>query len=153
MIERPSGRSLLVMTTDTVPVWSFVTTRKGSLGQGNIFTGIYLSTGGGGLCPQGGLCPGESLSRGGLCPGESLSRGVSVQGVSIQGVSVKGSLCQGDPHGKERAVRILLECILVLSNFVLFTEAHNTERNNGPVFLPGYKAPPPTSSGTIWIRH
>ena len=44
-----------------------------------------------GLC-QGGFCAG------GLCPGMSLSRG----------------LCQGDPpYGKERAVRIILECILI----------------------------------------
>ena len=41
----------------------------------------------GGLCP-GGFCPGS------LCPG--------------------GGLCKGDPpYGNERAVRILLECILV----------------------------------------
>ena len=51
----------------------------------------------GGLC-QGGLCP-----EWGLCLGESLSG------------SVQGVLCEGDPlHGKERAVRILLECILVM---------------------------------------
>ena len=50
----------------------------------------------GGLC-QGGLCP-----EWGLCLGESLSG------------SVQGVLCEGHPlHGKERAVRILLECILV----------------------------------------
>ena len=49
--------------------------------------------------------------------GKSVSRGViSVWAVSVQGgrVSVQGVLCQGDPlYGKERAVRILLECILV----------------------------------------
>ena len=84
--------------------------------------------------PSRGLCPGGSLSRG------SLSSGFSVQGslskVSLSsGVSVQGSLsgvflCPGGsgsslserhpwtetplPHryGKERAVRILLECIL-----------------------------------------
>ena len=72
---------------------------------------------------------------GGLCQGRSLSRGVSVQRVSVQGVSVKGCLCLGDlcpvgfrssgslsngvfvretpPYGKEWAVCILLECILV----------------------------------------
>ena len=43
--------------------------------------------------------------RGCLCPEGSLSR---------RGVSVQGDLCQGDPlYGNMRAVRILLECILV----------------------------------------
>ena len=56
----------------------------------------------GGLCP-GGLCLGFSL-QGGLYSGESLSKGVSVQ----------GGLCQGDPpYSNARAVRILLECILI----------------------------------------
>ena len=58
--------------------------------------------------------------------GVSLSRGLSVQGVSVQsGVSIQeglcpeGGLCQGDPlYGKERAVRILLECILVFKLFL-----------------------------------
>ena len=63
----------------------------------------------------------------------SLSRGVSVQeGVSVQGgslsrvVSVQGVLCPGrlpppdrdSLYGEERAVRILLECILV---FILYS--------------------------------
>ena len=52
---------------------------------------------------------GESLSMGVLCPGGSLSREVSVQ----------GGLCQGDPpYSKVRAVRILLECIIVPSMIV-----------------------------------
>ena len=44
-------------------------------------------------------------------------RGVSVQGVSIKGGSLsRGDLCQNRPlYGNERAVRILLECILVLT--------------------------------------
>ena len=50
---------------------------------------------------------GVSVQRG----GGSLSRMVSVGGgVSVQGVSVK----ETPPYGNERAVRILLECILVL---------------------------------------
>ena len=61
------------------------------------------------VCPQGG-----GLS---LCPGGSLSRGVSVQGVSVQGglfMSCHVMSCHGDlPYSNERAVRILLECILV----------------------------------------
>ena len=73
--------------------------------QGNVFTGVCLSRG--------------SLSRGSLVKGisvkgGSLSRGVSGQGsLSREGLCPRG-LCQGDPsYGKERAVRILLECILV----------------------------------------
>ena len=93
----------------------------------------------GGLCPgrslSGGLCFLRCLSvHGGLglCLGvsvwgslsrESLSREVSVQGVSVQGglylgVSVqggflsRGSLSGRPPYGNERAVCILLECIL-----------------------------------------
>ena len=65
---------------------------------------MILFTGGGGLCPSmhhrshdqvclGGLCPG------GLCPGGSLSGRVSIR--------------ETPPYGNERAVRILLECILV----------------------------------------
>ena len=68
---------------------------------------VILFTGGRGLCPRG-FCSGAvsvqgvSVQRGGLCPGESLSG---------------GSLCQGrlPPHSEERAVRILLECILVMA--------------------------------------
>ena len=81
----------------------------------------------GGLCPsihhrshgQEGLCLRGSLSRGGLCSGGSLSRGVSVQG----GLCLM-SLCPwGDPrqrpplYSNARALRILLECILVLIFF------------------------------------
>ena len=83
-----------------------------------------------GISVQGGLhAGGRSPSGGGLCPGECLCWGVSVQGtVSVQGVSVHGgggSLSRGvsvwggslswrhPPYGNERAVRILLECILV----------------------------------------
>ena len=95
-----------------------------------------------GLCPsmyhrshdQGGLCLGEgSLSGGvsvwgslfwGLCSGESLSWGLCL-GVSVHGGSLFGGLClrrisvqgvsvrENPPYGNERAVRILLECILV----------------------------------------
>ena len=63
-----------------------------------------------------------------VCPrGGSLSGGISVWGgvfvwkVSVQGSSVQGGLCPGwgsvrenPPYGNERAVRILLECILVV---------------------------------------
>ena len=62
--------------------------------EGYVFTGFCLSTGGS-------LSKGGSLSRGCLCRGGSLS----------------GGLCHRDPtpplYGNVRAVRILLECILV----------------------------------------
>ena len=76
------------------------------------------------LCLGGSLCKG-SLS-GGLCPGEPLSRGVSLQsGLCLGGLCpgglCPGNLCTGDSvqgvyvgDGGGRAVRILLECFLVL---------------------------------------
>ena len=40
--------------------------------------------------------------------------GVSVQGFSVRGGFCPGSLCRVPPlYGKERAVRILLECIII----------------------------------------
>ena len=63
-----------------------------------------------GTSVQGGFSPEWSLSGGSLSR-ESLSRGFSVQGMSVQGDSVKG-VSVGD--GEEMAVRILLECFLVL---------------------------------------
>ena len=60
-------------------------------------------------------------------PGPSMHhRGVSVQGVSFQrglclgGSLPRGGLYQGDPpYGNARAVRILLEYILVISSVFL----------------------------------
>ena len=63
------------------------TAHKWSLGQGNIFTCVCLSTGLG-VSVQGGLCPGRVSVQGG-----SLSRTVSVQGGSVQ-----LDLCQGNPR-------------------------------------------------------
>ena len=71
-----------------------------------------LCPGGGGLCP-GGFCPG------GLCPEGSLSRGsLFPRGVSVQDGEFlsRGGLCPGEwslSGWYVRAVRILLECILV----------------------------------------
>ena len=85
------------------------------LREGNFFQRC-LSVRRGGL----GLCPGGSLFRVSLSKG-SLSRGISVRGSLSRGslsrgVFVQGCLCQGDPPcGNERAVRILLECILVFT--------------------------------------
>ena len=93
--------------------------------------GGSLSKGEGSLSKgEGSLSKGEgSLSKGDLCPGALCPRGVSVQGggVSVQGVSVQGGslfrgqrgLCPGGSlsgrplYGNVRAVRTLLECILV----------------------------------------
>ena len=70
------------------------TTRKRSLGQGNILTGVCLSTGGGGSLYDVTYYPG--------------------------GVSVRGGSVQGDPptarYGKEQAICILLEYILVFND-------------------------------------
>ena len=75
-----------------------------------------------GLCPEGCFCPGGGVYLGGLCPG-------GLSGGSVQGVSVWGSLCPGGVlsrgvsvtetprYSNERAVRILLECILVVFHF------------------------------------
>ena len=68
------------------------------LRQGNIFTPVCDSVHGGG-----GFSVGGSLSRGGFCPG----------GVSVQKGSVRETPPQ--PYGYVRTVRILLECILVLT--------------------------------------
>ena len=73
--------------------------------EGIVFTGVCLSggsqSGGGaflsrGLCRGGGVGVQRDLCWGGLCPGGSLY----------------------PPYGKERAVRILLECNLVFKAFI-----------------------------------
>ena len=65
------------------------------LGQGYVFTRVCDS-----------VHRGESVSvlRGGLCPG----------GLSLGGLCLGESLSWRPPYGNERAVRILLECILVV---------------------------------------
>ena len=58
------------------PFWSnsIVTTRKRSLGQGNVFTGICHS-----FCPQGGLHPGGGLHLRGCASGGLHPEGVCLQ--------------------------------------------------------------------------
>ena len=74
-----------------------MTTRRRSLGQGNIFIGVCLSTGGSlGLCPGGALCPEGGFLSEGLCPGGSLSKG-SLSG----GFLSKGSLSTETPRYSE----------------------------------------------------
>ena len=70
------------------------------LRQGNVFTPVCDSVQAG------------SLSRGGLCPG-----GVSVRRSLSRGVSVRKTPLP--PYGYVRAVRILLECILL---YVVYLE-------------------------------
>ena len=79
----------------------FVTARKRSLGRGNVFTHVCHSVHRRRVC----------LER--LCLGRSLS------GEGLSGVSVRDTpLTEIPPYCKEQAVRILLECILVVSNVV-----------------------------------
>ena len=85
--------------------------------EGYVFTGICDSVHRGSLCPNMHHRPYKldklsSLSGGGLClgvSGGSLSGGSLTRGSLTRGVSVRGD----PPYGNERAVRILLECILV----------------------------------------
>ena len=88
---------------------------------------VILFTGRGGLCPSmhhrsngwGVYVQGGSLS-GCLCLGGSVQGGLCL-GVSVWGSLCPGGLCAGGSpspaqrpsYGNERAVRILLECILV----------------------------------------
>ena len=63
------------------------------------------------------------LSRGSLS--KALGKGSLSREVSVHGDFCPGGLCQGDlpPYGKEQAVRILLECILVLYSLWTYLEA------------------------------
>ena len=71
------------------------------VGEGSLSRGALSR----GLCPEGKLCPG----------------GVSVQGSLSRGSLSRGDLCQWGvsvretPYSNVRAVRILLECILVFT--------------------------------------
>ena len=76
------------------------------LGQDNVFTGVSDSVNEGGVSAPGGVCSWE-----GVC-----SRGCLLRGVP-----------GGDPPGRPLlwAVRILLECILVMKAFVDITGYEN----------------------------
>ena len=77
----------------------------------------------GSICPQGslsrGLCSGGDLCPGGSLSGGSLSRvylstEVSVQGgLCPEGISVRETAHQRPPYSNEKAVCILLGCILL----------------------------------------
>ena len=78
----------------------------------------------------------RSLSMGGLCPGGGLCQGVSLSG---------RGLCHGDPtYGNEQAVRILLECILIVQIF--FVENCMKMKEFRPRGACPWCPPPP------WIR-
>ena len=88
----------LFSNNETYYPWLIIiTTRKRSLGQGNVFTpvchsvhkGVSLSQHASQVTWQVGLYPEGSLSRG------HLSRLISVQGVSVQGVLCPEGLCLG----------------------------------------------------------
>ena len=97
-----------------------ITARKRSLGQGNIFIDVCQE-----FCSQGRSVPGGVCSRGVSAPGGCLLPGVGDVysqgwGVSDPGGWGVGGVCSGGvvPGGHPqrillRAVRILLECILV----------------------------------------
>ena len=102
-----------------------ITARKRSLGQGNVYTGVCLSTEAGVGFPAciTGHMTSESASGGGEYPGGFASRG---------SLHPKWGLHRGgawtDPseiHGilwitvNKRAVRILLECLLVYSRYCI----------------------------------
>ena len=79
--------------------------------EGNVFTGVCLSTGSLGLCPAGSLSgEGVSVQWLGLCPG----------GVPVQ---------EDAPKVKSWPVRILLECILVSSTRLPYIHYVNVGEN------------------------
>ena len=95
-----------------------VTARKRSLEQGNIFTPVCHSVHRGrGLLPGGGLVQG-GLVRGGSGPGGLC---LLQEGACSGGVSAPGGVCAWWRPPRRlllRAVRILLECILVSNKLV-----------------------------------
>ena len=94
---------------------------KRSSGQGNMFTGVCLSTGGGawsgggGCLLPGGSGPGDVPAPGGAWSGDACSGGSGQRGCLLPGGSAPGG---GGVPGRDpqrlllRTVRILLECIL-----------------------------------------
>ena len=119
--------SLTQEVADSIPftvMTNIFTTRKRSLGQGNMFTGVCLSTGGmvwswgvpawGGACSGGMPALGRCLLRRVVpAPGGACSRGVC---------SLGGAWWRPPGQLPLRAVHILLECILVVTEFSEFRE-------------------------------
>ena len=116
---------------------SIITARKRSLGQGNIFTPVCHSVHRGGIpaCIAGSIP--TCLAAGGRCaipacigewgvlllgvpgPGDARSGGVCSRGVCTWGACFQGGAWWRPPPRRLllRAVRILLECILVCTIF------------------------------------
>ena len=134
------------------------TARKRSFGQGNMFTVVCLSTGGG-VWSQGVPCHGGVWSQGGGCssagvpgpggfgprgvpgPAGSVPRGVAApqRGCLVMGgvpgpggCGPRGCLVESPPYTRLllRAVIILLECILVI-----FTVIENCWEDIGDSFI------------------
>ena len=104
------------------------TTRKRSLGQGNIFISICHSVPGwGGGFPT---CITGHMTRGVCIQEVCISGLVCFQGVCIQGVCIQGGWAEppSEIHGilwdtvNKRAVRILVECFLVSIIFKIFLD-------------------------------
>ena len=98
--------SLLAMCEAPCEYFKIITAHKRSLRQGNVFTGVCLSTRGVSVP----ACIAGHKTRG-PCPG-----GVSVQGRSlVLGGGLSRRVCDRETpsYGNKRAARILLECILV----------------------------------------
>ena len=94
------------------PSRPFITTHKWSLGQGNVFTGVCLSTGREGLSVWCDFLTAPMFLLGGLC----------LVKCSFWGVSVWETPPGWVPHyGDEQAVHILLECLFVQSLWLLLT--------------------------------
>ena len=90
--------------------WNIFTARKRSLGQGNIFTGVCLSTEGSGGCVNLGR---GCVSRRGCAHGRCVSRGVCVHLLDTQPQrQPPWTPSVGHTHTtvNKRAVRILLKC-------------------------------------------
>ena len=75
------------------------------------------------------------------------------RGVSVQGVSVQEGVCQGDPpYGKERAVRILLECFLVVYKIHILNSCsfnHKQKRTSVSSKLNAIRSTKPFSNKTM----
>ena len=95
-------------------IYRFITARKRSLGQGYIFTGVCHSVNRGGACSGGCLLPVGGSGPGGC---SRPTPKAEIEGDQIQAHTQGGNWGGSDPLPRRlllRAVRILLECILVL---------------------------------------
>ena len=112
----------------------FITARKRSLGQGNIFTSVCHSVHGRGMHARGDVHVGVCVHAWGTC----VVGGVHARGCACLGGAWQGSMGGGGVHGQgggecawqerrplQRCVRILMECILVCLSCLDFSTAVN----------------------------